>query len=278
MHGPTLTNPNRRCHTFSMQKWKATGLTFLVLSAFGAVGTGCVSAQKFNDLEAEHTKTQEELAAAVARVNELEAKLGIAREERTKLEGSVAEMHTALAELRERKAEAEKRLKEFRELTAKFRKLVDAGKLTVKIINGKMVLGLSSDILFPSGSAKLSPQGLSAIKEVAGLLKSLEGRHFQVEGHTDNVPIKSSAFPSNWELASARATSVLSTMLEAGFPPARISAASYADTQPVADNGSTEGKTANRRIAIVVVPDLSGLPGFDELTKIAEDPAKPETP
>jgi flagellar motor protein MotB len=162
----------------------SAALALLVLSG---LATGCVSAQKFNDLEAQHTKTQEELAAAMARVSELEAKLGIAREERTKLEGNVAEMHTALAELRERKAEAEKRLKEFRELTSKFRKLVDAGKLTVRIINGKMVLGLSSDILFPSGSAKLSPQGQGAIREVTALLKGLEGRHFQVEGHTDNI-------------------------------------------------------------------------------------------
>jgi chemotaxis protein MotB len=131
-----------------------------------------------------------------------------------------------------------------------------------------MTVALSSDVLFPSGSAKLSASGIASVKEVTGLLVSLVGRKYQIEGHTDNVPIKTSSYPSNWELASARAMTVLRTMLDSGMPADRISAASYGDTQPVAINETAEGKAQNRRIAIVIVPDLSGLPGFDELSKM----------
>lgn len=237
--------------------------------------SGCVSAGKYRDLEkqetelrSEHEKTRQALAASEARVTELSGKLGIADTQRTQLEGSVNEMKTALEEMQKRRKESEKRLAEFSELTSKFSKLVNAGKLSVKVVNGRMTVALSTDILFPSGSAKLSPAGLASIKEVTQLLTSLEGRKYQIEGHTDNVPIKSSQYPSNWELASARAMTVLKMMLESGMPPERISGASYADTQPVAGNDTSEGKAQNRRIAIVIVPDLSGLPGQDELNRV----------
>ena len=130
--------------------------------------------------------------------------------------------------------------------------------------------------MFASGSAALSPQGKAAIKEVTGVLASLKGKNFQIEGHTDNEPIvKKKQFASNWELASARAMSVLDTMLESDMPENRISVASYGQTQPVASNSTSHGKSANRRIAIVVVPDLSGLPGFAELNKMsAEKPSE----
>jgi chemotaxis protein MotB len=229
----------------------------------------CVSASKYNQLENDHNETMQRLTVAEARVSELEGKLGIASTEKTKLEGSVADMQTALSDLQKRKQETEKRLAEFRELTDKFKSLVDAGKLSVKVVNGRMMIDLSTDILFPSGSAKLSGAGTLALQEVAPLLASLKGRSFQIEGHTDNVPIKSSQFPSNWELASARAVTVLNTMVEAGMPPSRISAASYGAYTPVKSNDSKEGRAANRRIAIVLVPDLSALPGFDELNRIS---------
>ena len=244
----------------------------LPLCAMGIVLlNGCVSSGKFHELEASDTKNRQDLAVTSARVSELEGKLGIASTEKNRLEGSVAEMKAALEDAQKRKIETEKRLSEFRELTSKFKKLVDAGKLSVKVVKGRMVIGLSTDILFSSGSAKLSAPGKNSVKEVTQLLAGLEGRKYQIEGHSDNVPIKSNVFPSNWELASARAISVLNTMLEAGMPAERVSAASFGDTQPVGDNTTPEGRTANRRIAIVIVPDLSQLPGFEELNRISAD-------
>ena len=231
--------------------------------------TACVSAGKYNDLEAQDSKHQESLAACEAQKAELEKKLGITSSQKTELEGSVANMKQALSELETRKAETEKRLAEFRDLTAKFKDLVDAGKLSIKVRNGRMMLALSTDILFASGSAQLSAPGAAAIKEVTGLLKDLSNRNFQIEGHTDNVPIHTKQFPSNWELASARSISVLNTMLAAGLPAERVSTASYGKFDPVEDNTTDKGRADNRRIAIVIVPDLSGLPGFDELNRMS---------
>lgn len=241
-------------------------MTLVVTATF----MGCVSAKKYQTLEDENTRYKDRLMIAEAKVLELEKKLGIASSEKSELSQSIDEMKKALDELQKRKQEAEKRLAEFKELTAKFKNLVDAGKLKIKFINGKMILALSTDILFSSGSAALSPLGKSAIAEVTDLLASLKDKKFQIEGHTDNVPIiTKKQFASNWELASARAMTVLNTMIGAGMPTDRISAASYGETQPVANNSTVEGKSANRRIAIVVVPDLTGLPGFDELNKMS---------
>ena len=86
------------------------------------------------------------------------------------------------------------------------------------------------------------------------------------------VPIATAQYPSNWELAAGRALTVMKTMIESGMPAARISAASYGDQRPVKSNDTPEGKAANRRIEIVLVPDLSGLPGFDELIKASNAP------
>ena len=101
------------------------------------------------------------------------------------------------------------------------------------------------------------------------MLASVPGRTYQVEGHTDNVPIHTQRYPSNWELASARAVAVTRTMIEAGVDPARISAASFSEYKPSASNGSKEGRAQNRRIEIVVVPESVGLPGFEELKDVS---------
>jgi chemotaxis protein MotB len=212
----------------------------------------------------------QEAARLQTEVTKLEGELANVLADRSQLKASAQEMKTALAEASKRRAEAERRVAEFRTLLARFKTLIDAGKLRVIIADGKMVLELPTDVLFPSGSAKLSDEGGLAIAEVTGVLIGLTDRRFQVEGHSDNVPIKTRRFPSNWELASARATVVVNTMMAAGMSGDRISAASFGEFHPVASNDTEEGRAANRRIQIVVVPDLSSLPGFDELKQATE--------
>lgn len=242
------------------------------------LATGCVSAGKYHDLEAQDAQNKRALEVANARITELNGKLGIADTANTQLEGSVTQMQSALAEQAKRHAETEKRMAEFRELTQKFSALVNSGQLSVKVLNGKMTVVMSTDVLFPSGSARLSPKGVLAVKDVTQLLVGLVGRRYQIEGYTDNIPIKTKTYASNWELASARSMTVLRTMLDAGMPPDRISASSYGETQPVAINGTPEGRAQNRRIAIVIVPDLSGLPGFDELNQLTKQPEVAPSP
>lgn len=216
-------------------------------------------------LAAAHEAKAAELASANAA---LRAELSQVVKDKSALKASVDEMKLALDELARRKAEADKRIAEYRSLLSRFQSLIDAGKLRVKIVDGRMVVALASDILFSSGSAALSKDGKASVAEVASVLSQIPDRKFQVEGHTDNVPIRTEQFPSNWELASARALTVLKTMVDAGLPADRVSAASFGESKPAASNDTPEGKAQNRRIEIVVVPDLSQLPGFEELQKV----------
>jgi chemotaxis protein MotB len=266
--------------------------TIGIIVAVAIAGCG-VSKDKFKKVqsqldacEASRTDLEGQLAAANARIVDLddrvarltqtledseigkgqvEEELAGVLKDRARLAESAAELKAALADARKRKVEAEKRVAEFRDLLAKFKSLIDAGKLEVKIVDGRMVLALPTDVLFASGSASLSEEGKAAIAEVAGVLATIKGRRFQVEGHTDNVPIRSRKYPSNWELAADRAVTVARTMTEAGMPGGALSAASYGEFRPTEKNDTAEGREANRRIEIVLVPDLSSLPGFDEL-------------
>jgi chemotaxis protein MotB len=88
------------------------------------------------------------------------------------------------------------------------------------------------------------------------VLATLEGRSFQVEGHTDNVPIANAPFASNWELSSARALSVVHVLIDGGVPPERLSGAGYGEYQPAASNDDRESRRLNRRIEIVMLPNL----------------------
>ena len=245
------------------------------LSIFGF--SGCVTARTYDTLYKEYKDASKKLEARDRQVLSLEKALADEQAKVVDLEAkleaikhyknSAAELRVALAELQRRKVAADKRVAEFRRLLARFQKLIDAGKLKIHIIEGRMVLVLPTDILFPSGSAKLSKGGKTAIREVAGVLASMPDRKFQVEGHTDNVPIRTRRFRSNWELASARALGVVKEMMASGMSGQLLSAASYGDYQPIATNDTAEGRKANRRIDIVLVPDLSTLPGFAELEK-----------
>jgi chemotaxis protein MotB len=245
--------------------------------------TACVSnsthEKQMNALNQELTatnaaiaKAKEENKALAEERNKIQDNLVATTKDRGQLKASLEEMKKAMEEMRQRQAEQKKRLQEFEDLTMRFKKLTDSGALSVQFVDGKMVVSLGSDVLFPSGSAKLSTAGKDALKEVTAQLKAIPGKRYQIEGHTDNVPIASATFPSNWELASARAINVTRSMIEAGMPPERVSAASFGDTSPRQSNDTAEGKAANRRIAIVVVPDLSTMPGYDELSKRSKTP------
>lgn len=236
--------------------------------------SACVSSSKHkamvNDLESQIANEKSANEEHQKSIQDLEQKLLSTAKDRGQLRSSLDDMKRAMDEMKARQAEERKRLQEFQELTKRFKKLTDAGTLSVKVMDGKMVVSLGSDLLFPAGSAKLSKAGSEAVRAVAQQLNAIEGKKYQVEGHTDNVPISTAVFPSNWELASARALTVVKTMIENGMSMERVSAASYADTQPIQNNESSEGKAANRRVAIVVMPDLSSLPGYDELQKVSQ--------
>jgi len=210
------------------------------------------------------------LAAEKAALEALDSEKAALLKDKSRLRQSVAEMEQALTEARARKAAADKRLAQFQGLLDRFKGLIDAGRLKVRIVDGQMVLELATDILFESGKAELSDDGRTALAEVAVALAGIPERRFQVAGHTDDDPIQTTQYPNNWYLASARAIVVVEQLVAGGLVSTRLSAASYAENQPRVANDSPESKAQNRRIEIVVVPDLSQLPGFDELQALED--------
>lgn len=170
------------------------------------------------------------------------------------------------SELAAQTAMAQQLTKELRDLAIDLKPLIDRNIVNIEVVNGQIVIGLDADVLFPSGSAELSPGGQQTISELTRILRNRAMDHdFQVQGHTDNEPISTAAFPNNWYLGAARAINVTELMIAQGFSSSNISAASYASYQPVANNSSAEGRRQNRRIEIVVLPDLGKLPSFQEM-------------
>jgi chemotaxis protein MotB len=111
---------------------------------------------------------------------------------------------------------------------------------------------IADAILFKSGSAELLAGATPVLSHLAAILQSIGDADIAVEGHTDNRPIHGGRYQSNWELAAARANAVTSFLLSQGFVPQRLRSVSYADTHPVADNGTAEGRAENRRVNIRV--------------------------
>jgi chemotaxis protein MotB len=173
-------------------------------------------------------------------------------------------------ELRAKERQAQARLATFRNMLERFQAMINSGKLRVRIVRNRMVVELAENILFDSGKSDLKPEGQTALTEVAGVLASIKDRDFQIAGHTDNIPIKSRKFPSNWELSTARAVTVTRYLGANGVDSARLSAAGYAETQPVASNDDDAGRAQNRRIEIVLMPNLDELPDLSALAPAAQ--------
>jgi chemotaxis protein MotB len=222
------------------------------------------------ELEGEVERLKGELADSQARVLEQQNQLTEMVKSSSNMKASIQEMQEALNTLREQKKQTEARIAEFKKLLDSFKSLIDAGKLKVKVVRGRMVVELPSDVLFASGSIDLSEAGKAAVGEVGAIFVSMKDREFQIEGHTDDQPIKTARFPSNWELAAGRAIAVAQILIKSGLPPTRVSAASFGEFRPVTSNAK-ETRAQNRRIEIVLVPDLSKVPGFEELEHAAKN-------
>ncbi|MCP4196367.1 MAG: OmpA family protein [Proteobacteria bacterium] len=256
-----------------------------LVATFVVVSCG-IPEEEYNAKLAQIEKLKGELSSTTAAALQLEEDLALLRNENQmlgarlaelgenveKLLGEKSNMATDLAATREREAmlraeqEAQsKRMAKYRQVIEKFQSLVSSGKLKIRVVRGRMVVEMASSILFPSGEAKLHEEGEIALAELAGILRTIKDRDFQVAGHTDNVPIRTRKFPSNWELSAARSVSVVKFLQESGVVPNHLSASGYAEYQPAADNNTEEGKAENRRIEIVLMPNLDELPDLTEI-------------
>ena len=134
--------------------------------------------------------------------------------------------------------------------------MIRAGNLEVINRNGRLILKLKAAILFDPGRAKVKREGIRALRDIAEVLKRIPNKHFQVAGHTDNDPVRHSRFRDNWELSVMRAVNVVRVLQQAGVPGKMLSAAGYAEFQPVRPNDTPENKKFNRRIEIQIIPDI----------------------
>ncbi len=184
-----------------------------------------------------------------------------AAEDQAKLEAEKQALKAELEQLRRMKEAAERRNAEFNNLLLRLKKMIDAGTLSVKVRRGRMIVTLSSDILFAIGSTELTPEGKAAIAELAETLKEVPDRSFLVVGHSDPTPIRKK-FASNWELSSQRAIEVVKLLIAGGVPPTMLSAAGSAEFDPVVENDSPEHMAQNRRVEIIFLPKIDELPGF----------------
>jgi len=136
------------------------------------------------------------------------------------------------------------------------KKLADKDVL-ISRLKDQLKVTVASEILFPSGSAELSPEGVDVLRKVAAAINKSQDE-VRVEGHTDNVPIApvlAQYYPTNWELSTARAAVAVRTLEATGMVPAsRLSAVGYGDSRPLAPNDNAEGQSKNRRVEIVFTP------------------------
>jgi chemotaxis protein MotB len=123
--------------------------------------------------------------------------------------------------------------------------------VNIKVTQGYAQLEIQDNVLFKSSESKLTSSGEAVIKRLIPMLKQAVGL-ILIEGHTDNIPIKTGQFPSNWELGSSRATSVLHYLVSQSLESTRLRAISYADTMPIADNSTPDGREKNRRVNILI--------------------------
>jgi chemotaxis protein MotB len=236
-------------------------MRFVYAVALLGLTSACVSQGKFRkkEAEADHLRSrtsqlESELSRSQGELSKSERELAGARAQMSALEGKVEDLSTSANKLASAKAELEKKSAEYEKMANALRGQIDAGRIELTELRGKMTVKMKDKILFSSGSATLGKDGKDALGAVAEVLRGIDGKVVRVEGHTDNVPLGRGRFATNWELSAARALAVVRFMQEAGVDPARLAAAGYGEFQPIAPNDTPEGRSQNRRIEIVLAP------------------------
>jgi len=247
------------------------------LLALGLTGCG-VSQAKYDSAVADAGKEKGRAAELDKQLAELRAETERLRSQKPGDLGPDDKTKAELEELRKQKAAADARLKTYDELVKRFRKMIDAGKLEIVVRRGQIVLALETDVLFDPGKTDIKPAGKAALAEIADAIRAVAGRRFQVAGHTDTAPIKTKEFPSNWELSTARAVVVVKLLISEGAKASVLSAAGFAEFDPVGNNMAPQGRAKNRRIEITLVPNIEELVGIAALASKEDGSKKGDAP
>jgi chemotaxis protein MotB len=208
--------------------------------------------QQLASLAAAHTALSDRLESLTVEKADLSAQLADERQHIADLERQLRE------KIQAKEAEISGVKGAYDRLVAELQGEISQKEIALHRVKEKLTVTIVDRVLFPSGQATLTPEGLRIIEKVGAVLARVSERRILIEGHTDNVPIRGTlktVFPTNWELSTARATEVVKYLIAQGKLPAnRLSAVGRADTAPVASNDSEAGRMQNRRIEIILQP------------------------
>ncbi len=250
-------------------------------------------AKQLNDQQDQNKKlnaTNNELKNTIAALN---ARIAQLKDSISNMEGTMRELNNRVKVLSDEKESTKRQLNSTKDQVAAQRarleqlqalldqqqaaaealraKIADALKgfnsneLTIKMTNGKVYISMQESLLFPSGSAVVNPKGKEALSKVAGVLNTSSDININIEGHTDSIPIHTAKFGDNWELSTARATSIAHVLIdEYHVKPAKLVASGRSEYDPIAPNTTPEGRGQNRRTEIILEPKL------DELMKLMD--------
>lgn len=226
--------------------------------------------RKKSELEAQKKKYDELKSASGNTVALLSNDLDKKQKELNNKENAIQEREKSLQNLSERLRDLESIIRRQDSIMSRLTNTVkdallgfNADELTVNMRDGKVYVSMSDKLLFKSGSADVESKGKLALEKLSNVLNKNPDVAIAIEGHTDNVPIKTSQYADNWDLSAARATNVVRLLTTSyKMDPRRLTASGRGEFFPVADNTTTEGKAKNRRTEIVLSPKL------DELMKV----------
>lgn len=187
-------------------------------------------------------------------------------QERQRLKAEEAEKARLEQERAAKEAEIARLTRTQEELSKSLQDEISKGNITIQQVRDQLTINMVDRVLFDSGQAQVKPAGVKVLKQVGDVLNKISDKQIRIEGHTDNVPISTKLqdkFKTNWELSTARATNVVRYLIDqGGVGRQHMSAVGYAETRPIAPNETEQGRSANRRIEIVLHPkDLSKITG-----------------
>lgn len=172
----------------------------------------------------------------------------------------IGQLSSEVDRLQQLREQEKQELQEAMELLEKrLKREIDDQEVKLEMAEKGLVITFVAEVLFDSGKAKIRQEAYPALDKVAKVIRDkVSDREIGVEGHTDNEPIKHSNWKSNWELSTARATSVLHYLVDNGkLNPKKLSAIGYGEYRPVASNDTEEGRAKNRRVEIVIIPKVA---------------------
>jgi chemotaxis protein MotB len=248
-----------------MHKKSLSFMTILILSFF--IG-GCVTTATYDKKSAEADSKAKELASVMkerdeldkvlkSKTDDLSKSIAELRQKTADLEAENTKLKENVAELKKKEAEVQSESNTYKQLTQEMKGEIAKGQITISELKGKLTLDVVDKILFASGQAEVTKEGLAVLKRVIDILKNVKDKAIRIEGHTDNVRIKGALvkqYPTNWELSAARAINVAKYLQQQEIDPTLLSATAFGEYKPIANNDTPEGRAKNRRIAIILLP------------------------